>query len=101
MEFSEHREVAALNQRIRRVLSLSRAWGCHVGATGQNSDKPALPLSGRSGATGRAVLAPIFFDGIDLESLVRDELLLHAADTQRSAIAGPGGRLTPKAARVM
>jgi two-component sensor histidine kinase len=101
MEFSEHGEVAALNQRIRRVLSVFRTMAAHMGAHGQNSDESALHLSGRIGAIGRAVLAPVFFDGIDLESLVRDELLLHAAETERSAIAGPEVRLTPKAAELM
>jgi two-component system CheB/CheR fusion protein len=100
MEFSEFREVAALNQRIRRVLSVFRTVAAHMGAHGGNSDESALHLSGRIGAIGRAVLAPDF-DGIDLESLVRDELLLHAATPEQYLIGGPEVRLTPKSAELM
>jgi two-component system CheB/CheR fusion protein len=101
MEFSEFREVAALNQRIRRVLSVLRTVADHMGARGGNSDESALHLSGRIGAIGRAVLAPVFFDGIDLESLLRDELLLHAAAPEQYLIGGPEVRLIPKSAELM
>jgi two-component system CheB/CheR fusion protein len=101
MEFSEFREVAALNQRIRRVLSVFRTVAAHMGAHGGNSGESALHLAGRIGAIGRAVLAPVFFDGIDLESLVRDELLLHAAAPEQYSIGGPEVRLVPKSAELM
>jgi two-component system CheB/CheR fusion protein len=101
MEFSEFREVAALNQRIRRVLSVFRTVAVHMSAHGPNSDESALHLSGRIGAIGRAVLAPVFFDGIDLESLVRDELLLQAAAPEQYFVGGPEIRLTPKSAELM
>jgi two-component sensor histidine kinase len=101
MDFSEFREVAALNQRIRRVLSVFRSMAAHMGAHGGDSGEYALHLSGRIGAIGRAVLAPVFFDGIDLESLVRDELLLQAAAPEQYSIGGPDVRLAPKSAELM
>jgi two-component system CheB/CheR fusion protein len=102
MEFSEFREVAALNRRLRRVLSVFRSVAAHMGgAHGVDSGESALHLSGRIGAIGRAVLAPVFFDGIDLESLVRDELLLHAAAPDHYSIGGPEVRLAPKSAEFM
>jgi two-component system CheB/CheR fusion protein len=101
MEFSEFREVAALNQRIRRVLSVFRTVAAHMGAHGGNSDESALHLSGRIGAIGRAVLAPVFFDGLDLESMVRDELLLHAAAPEQYWIGGPEVRLASKSAELV
>jgi two-component sensor histidine kinase len=101
MEYGEFREVAALNQRIRRVLSVFRTVAAHMGAHGWNSDESALHLSDRIGAIGRAVLAPVFFDGIDLESLVRDELLLQAAAAEQYSIGGPEVRLGPKSAELM
>src|ERR1700736_6981743 len=101
MEFSEFQEVAALNQRIRRVLSVFRTMAAHMGAHAGNSEESPLHLSGRIGAIGRAVLSPVFFDGIDLESLVRDELLLHAAAPGQYLIGGPEVRLTPKSAELM
>src|ERR1700736_358392 len=101
MEFGEFREVAALNQRIRRVLPVFRTMAAHMGAHAGNSEESALHLSGRIGAIGRAVLAPVFFDGIDLESLVRDELLLQAAAPEQYFVGGPEIRLTPKSAELM
>src|SRR3984885_13326707 len=101
MEFTEFGQVAALNQRIRRVLAVFRSVAAHMGTNGRNSHDSALHLSGRIGAIGRAVLAPVFFDGIDLESLVLDELLLHAAHPEQFAVTGPEVRLTPKAAEFM
>jgi two-component system CheB/CheR fusion protein len=101
MEFTEFGQVAALNQRIRRVLAVFRSVAAHMGTHSWNSDESALHLSGRIGAIGRAVLAPVFFDGIDLESLVLDELLLHAAHPEQFAMTGPEVRLTPKVAELM
>jgi two-component system CheB/CheR fusion protein len=101
MEFTEFGQVAALNQRIRRVLAVFRSVATHMGTHERNSHESALHLSGRIGAIGRAVLAPVFFDGIDLESLVLDELLLHAAHPERFAVTGSEVRLTAKAAELM
>jgi two-component system CheB/CheR fusion protein len=72
-----------------------------MGAHGRNSDECALHLSDRIGAIGRAVLAPVFFDGIDLESLVRDELLLQAATAEQYSIGGPEIRLASQSAELM
>jgi two-component system CheB/CheR fusion protein len=74
MDFDEYRQVAELNQRIRRVLRVFRTVAAHMAVHSRSSDDYALHLSGRIAALGRVVLAPVFFDGIDLESLVRDEL---------------------------
>ena len=93
MEFSD--------QRIRRVLSVFRTLADHMGTHGQNTHESALHLSGRIGAIGRAVLAPAFIGGVDLESLVLDELLLHAARPEQFLISGAELRLSPKAAELM
>jgi two-component system CheB/CheR fusion protein len=99
MGFDEDRQVAELNQRIRRVLWVFRAVEAHMAAHSRNSDDYALHLSGRIAALGRAVLAPVFFDGIDLESLIRDEL--QAAHPTHLIIRGPEARLAPKEAEMM
>jgi two-component system CheB/CheR fusion protein len=101
MESSEFREVAALNQRIRRVLSVFRTVASQMGAHAGKSGESALHLSGRIGAIGRAVLVPVSFGGMDLELLVRDELLLQAAAPQQYVIGGPEVRLAPKPAELM
>jgi two-component system, chemotaxis family, CheB/CheR fusion protein len=101
MDFSEFRQVSALHQRLRRILSVFRMVAAHVGARGRSSDESASHLAGRIGAIGRAMLAPVFFDGVDLESLVLDELRLHAARPEQFSISGSEVRLDPDAADLM
>ena len=45
------------------------------------------------------MLAPIYFDGVDLESLVLDELRLHAAPPGQLSIKGSEVRLAPNAVK--
>jgi two-component system CheB/CheR fusion protein len=101
MDFSEFQQVSALNQRLRRILSVFRMVAAHVGARGRSSDESASHLTGRIGAIGRGVLAPVFFDGVDLESLVLDELRLHAVRPEQFSIRGSEVRLAPDAADLM
>ena len=101
MDVSEFRQFSALNQRLRRVLSVFRIVAAHVGARGRSSDESASHLAGRIGAIGRAMLAPIFFDGLDLESMVLEELRLHAARPEQLSIGGSEVRLAPNAADLM
>ena len=93
MEFGEVGEVAALNQRIRRVLSVLRTIAAHMGAGNGNCGESALHLCGRIGALGRVALQPVLIDGVDLESLVLDELLAYAAPAERFFISGAEVRL--------
>jgi two-component sensor histidine kinase len=101
MDVSEFRQFSALNQRLRRVLSVFRIVAAHVGVRGRSSDESASHLAGRIGAIGRAMLAPIFSDGLDLESLILDELRLHAVRPGQFSITGPEVRLAPEAADLM
>lgn len=101
MDSGEVWEVAALNQRMRRVLAVFRSMATHMCMHGGASYESALHLSGRIGAIGRVVLAPVFFDGVDLESLVLDELLLHTARSDQFSISGAEVRLTSNAAELM
>jgi two-component sensor histidine kinase len=101
MDFSEFRQVSALNQRLRRVLWVFRVATTHVDSGGQSSDEFASHLAGRIGAIGRAALAPTFVDGVDLELLVLDELRLHAARPEQFSISGPEVHLAPDAADLM
>src|SRR5580692_5565994 len=101
MDVSEFRQVSALNQRLRRVLSAFRIVAAHVSARGRSADESASHLAGRIGAIGRAMLAPAFIDGVDLESLVLDELRLHTARPEQFSISGADVRLAPEAADLM
>jgi two-component system CheB/CheR fusion protein len=101
MEFSESWQVSALNQRVRRVLSVVRMVAAYVGVRGRSSEESASHLADRIGAIGRAALAPVFFDGVDLELLVLDELRLHAARPEQFSISGSEVRLAPNTADMM
>jgi two-component system CheB/CheR fusion protein len=100
MDSSEFGQVSALNRRICRALSMLRLVAAHAGARGGDSTD-SWHLAGRIGAIGRAVLVTAFSDGVDLESLVLDELRLHAAPPAQFSISGPEVRLAPDAADLM
>jgi two-component sensor histidine kinase len=100
MNFSEFGQVSALNRRICRVLSMLRLVAAHVGARDGHPNE-SWHLAGRIGAIGRAIQATGFSDGVDLESLVLDELRLHAARPAQFSISGPEVRLAPDAADMM
>ena len=100
MDSSEFGQVSALNRRICRTLSMLRLVAAHVGARGGSSNE-SRHLAGRIGAIGRAIQATGFSDNVDLESLVLDELRLHAARPAQFSISGPEVRLPPDAADMM
>lgn len=89
----------APNDRMRGVLSILRAIATHVVSLDRASES-AWHLPGRIGAIGRAALAPGSI-GVDLELLIRDELLASIADPRRFEVHGPAVRLTSKSARMM
>jgi two-component system, chemotaxis family, CheB/CheR fusion protein len=101
MTYNEFHDAAELKQRIRRVLSVLRSMAAHMGAHCKDPEESVLHLSGRIGAIARALLAPVSYDGMDLESLVLDELLAHAAQRERCFISGSGVRLDAKSAELM
>src|ERR1700679_2471974 len=100
MDSSEFGQASELNRRICRTLSMLRLVAAYVGAPGGSSNE-SWHLAGRIGAIGRAILITAFSDGVDLESLVLDELRLHAAGPAQFSISGPEVRLAPDAADLM
>jgi two-component system, chemotaxis family, CheB/CheR fusion protein len=91
---------AALNRRIRQVLSTFRSIATHMATHGQNPEESSLHLAGRIGAIGRAALAPVGY-GMDLESLVLDELTAHAVIKGGFVVSGPTVRLPESSAQLM
>ena len=91
-------ESAELNHRIRRLLAVIRSITVHMQIHDQNAEESAVHLAGRVGAIGRVALTSIAA-GVDLESLVLDELLVH----HRSGITidGPEVRLNAKSAELV
>jgi two-component system CheB/CheR fusion protein len=87
---------AELNHRIRRLLAMIRSIAVHMQIQNQTAEESAVHLAARVGAIGRVALTSIAA-GVDLESLVLDELLVHS---HRSGIIvdGPEVRLNAKSA---
>jgi hypothetical protein len=85
---------------LRRVLSLVRCIALHMASDGRDSVEVAWHLTGRIGAIGRAALVPVGC-GVDLESLVRDELRGCAAGRERDDIEGPTIRLNARSAQLL
>jgi two-component system, chemotaxis family, CheB/CheR fusion protein len=91
---------AELNHRMRRVLSVFRSLAAHMMANTEDPDESLLHLVGRVSAISRAAIAPVV-GGIDLESLILDELLAQGVTRAPIQISGPIVFLNAKSAELM
>jgi PAS domain S-box-containing protein len=94
--------LAELQHRVRNVLAMVAAI-VHRGNLGGTTREFRDHLSGRIAAMARtqALLTRGAGVGVDLENMVRDELMTQSADEDRFMIAGPSITLAPKAAEVL
>jgi two-component system CheB/CheR fusion protein len=90
---------AALQRRIVRMLSAFRVVATHMANHRRGEDESALHLAGRIGAIGRAALADGY--GMDLESLVLDELTAHAVKPDQYIVRGVDVHLHDGMAQLM
>jgi two-component system CheB/CheR fusion protein len=90
---------AALQRRIVRMLSAFRVVATHMANHRRSEDESALHLAGRIGAIGRAALADGC--GMDLESLVLDELAAHAVKQDQYVVRGMDVHLHDGVAQLM
>jgi len=88
-----------LRLRIRRLLAVFRSITVHMQGQ-RDAHESAQHLAGRVGAIGRAAIAPIA-GGMDLESLVLDELLVGGVHRAETVVEGPSVRLNAKASELM
>lgn len=95
--------VAELQHRVRNILAVIRSIVSRTAETSETVEDLSAHLDGRLAALARTqvLLTRSPGAGVDLESLVRDELLAQVADEERIVIAGPEILLAPKAAEVM
>jgi len=100
MTAREVADSAELNHRIRRLLAMIRTIAVHMQVQGRDAEESAVHLAGRVGAIGRMALTPIAA-GVDLESLVLDELLVHRAHRSGITVEGPEVRLNAKSAELV
>lgn len=95
--------VAELQHRVRNILAVIRSIVSRTAETSETVEDLSAHLDGRLAALARTqvLLTRSPGTGVDLEGLVRDELLAQVADEDRISIAGPEILLSPKAAEVM
>ncbi|HKS57760.1 MAG TPA: HWE histidine kinase domain-containing protein [Steroidobacteraceae bacterium] len=96
----ERHAAADLQHRLRNQLALMRSVVRRSHETAESPEEFALHLDGRIGALTRTqgMLMAAGSAGVDLEGLIRTELLATTVSEQRYRVAGPVVRLRPKAA---
>ena len=92
-----------LQHRVRNTLAVVRAIASRTGDTSDSVEEFTAHLEGRLNALGRTqmVLTRSSRHGVDLESMVREELLAQAASDGQIEVGGPEIRLSAKAAEVL
>jgi len=95
--------VGELQHRVRNILAVVRSLVARSAETSDTVEDLAAHLDGRIAALARvqAVLVRNPNAGVDLEGLVRDELLAQNADEDRVRVSGPEITLPSKPAEVM
>lgn len=95
--------ISELQHRVRNILAVVRSLVARSAETSDTVEDFAAHLDGRIGAVTRvqSVLVRNPRAGVDLESLVRDELLAQHADEDRLRVDGPEIVLPAKAAEVL
>jgi PAS domain S-box-containing protein len=92
-----------LQHRVRNTLAVVRSIVSSTGETSDTVESFAAHLQGRLNALGRTqtVLTRAPGSGVDLEAMVRDELLAQAAREDQMEVTGASVRLSPKTAEVL
>lgn len=95
--------VAELQHRVRNILAVIRSIVSRTAETSETVEDLSAHLDGRLAALARTqvLLTRSPGVGVDLEDLVRDELLAQVADEERIRIQGREILLPPRAAEVM
>lgn len=95
--------LAELQHRVRNILAVIRSMMRRSSETQESLADYVQHLEGRISALARTqVLLTRSVDArVDLEDLIRDELLAQAADETRINLSGPQVTLGPKAAEVL
>jgi len=88
------------HHRIRRLLALIRSIAVHMQIQECDAEESVMHLAGRVAAIGRVALTHIAA-GVDLESLVLDELLVHRVHRSGIIVDGPAVRLNAKSAELV
>ncbi|WP_395672413.1 PAS domain S-box protein [Phenylobacterium sp.] len=92
-----------LQHRVRNTLAVVRSIASSTRETSDTVEDFSSHLQGRLDALARTQLAltRVPGSGVDLDGLVRDELLAQVASESQVLVDGPTVRLPPKAAEVL
>ncbi|HYW16723.1 MAG TPA: CheR family methyltransferase [Allosphingosinicella sp.] len=95
--------LAELQHRVRNILAVIRSMVRRTHEEGQTAEEFIQHLEGRLGALARTqvLLTRAVDAGVDLDTLIRGELLAHPAGKDQVRIAGPDVELPAKAAEVL
>lgn len=96
----ERRAASELQHRLRNQFALMRSVVRRSNETAETPEEFALHLDARIGALGRTqgILMAAGSAGVDLEDLIRTELIASAVSENRYRVTGPAVRLRPKGA---
>lgn len=100
MTVKEVADSAERHHRILRLLAMIRSIAVQMQIQQRDAEESALHLASRVGAIGRVALTPITA-GVDLESLVLDELLVHRIHRSGILVEGPAVRLNAKSSELL
>lgn len=95
--------LAELRHRVRNILAMIRSLVTRTASEEMSAFDYAQHLAGRLDAVARtqAILTSRPGEGIEIEDLVREELLAQAPAEDRFHLEGPAVLLSPKAAEVL
>ncbi|MFN3511909.1 MAG: PAS domain S-box protein [Phenylobacterium sp.] len=95
--------LAELQHRVRNILAMIRSVVRRTVGNAETVEEVANHLDGRLSSLARTqgLLTRAAGAGVDLEMLVREELLAQRADDTKVLVEGPAVELAPKAAEVL
>ena len=95
--------VAELQHRVRNILAITRSIMRRTLVGKSDLTDFAQHLEGRMDALARtqALLTRVPGSAVDLEEIIRDEMLAHATREPKYSLSGPRIRLQPQAAEVL
>lgn len=95
--------LAELQHRVRNILAVIRSITARTAETSGSVEEFAAHLDGRLGSLARTqvLLTRQPGTGVDVEIMVREELLAQAAQEPAVDVGGPEVRLSPKAAEIL
>lgn len=99
----QKRRASELQHRIRNILANARSIIQRSGRTSDTVEEMSMHLEGRIDSIARTqlMLAQTSGAGLELEDIIREEMLVHAIPEDRLGIEGPSVLLAARAAEIV